>query len=470
VEVVVVTTRPGFLIFGGWQPERRALGLKPKLRIKEVFGGLFDVFVAAAGKVGDDDVVLGHGACDFGEVGHGVGAFEGGDDAFGVGKFAEGGERFVVGGVGVFGAANVLKVGVLGADGGVVESGTHRVGELDLAVVVGEEPGFGALEDAEFTALEAGGVALGDDSVASGFDADEADLGVIDKRVEESHGVGPAADAGDEKVGKAAFFLKNLLAGLEADDAVEVAHHHGKGVGSEGGAEDVVGVVDGGDPVAHGFVDGFLEGGLASGDGDDLGAHEAHAGNVEGLAFHVDCAHIDGAVHAEAGADGGGGDAVLAGTGFGDDAGFAEALGEEDLADGVVDLMRSGVEEVLALEVDFGATEFFGPAFGEVEGGGPTAVVVEEVVEFGLEGGVGFGCFVGSAELIEWAHEGFGGEASAEFAEVTGCVWDCGCLGAHGVTIAHGGKMAPVNLERDFGDGAEPGCEGFLGVFASSED
>jgi hypothetical protein len=65
-----------------------------------------------------------------------VGAFERGDDAFRVGEFLEGGERLVVGGVGVFDAADVLEIGVLGADGGVVESGGNGVGEFDL----GDEP------------------------------------------------------------------------------------------------------------------------------------------------------------------------------------------------------------------------------------------------------------------------------------------------------------------------------------------
>lgn len=427
---------------------------------------MLDVFVTATGEVDDDEVVRGHVTCDLGNIGDGVGAFEGGDDALGVGEFAEGGEGFVVSGEGVFGAANVLKIGMLGADGGVVEAGADRMGKFDLAVVVGEEPGFGTLEDAEFSALEAGGVAFGDDSVASGFDTDEADVFIVHEGMEEAHGIGSAAYAGDEEVGEAAFFLKNLLAGFEADDAVEVADHHGEGVGSEGGAEDVMGVIDGGDPVAHRFVDGFFEGGLSGGDWDNFRSHQAHAGDVESLAFHVDGTHVDGAVHAEAGADGGSGDAVLAGSGFGNDAFFSEAFGEKNLADGVVDLVGSGVEEVFALEVNFGAAEFFGPAFGKVERGGAAAVVLEEVVEFGLKRGVGFGGFVGGAELIERRHEGFGGEAAAEFAKVARCVGNCRCLCAHGGTIAQRGKSAPVNLRGDFGGGAKPGGEGFLGVLS----
>ena len=116
-----------------------------------------------------------------------------------------------------------------------------------------------------------------------------------------------------------------------------------------------MGVIHAGDPVAHGFVHGFLEGGLAGGDGADFGTHQAHPGDVEGLALHVHLAHVNDAFHAEARADGGGGDAMLAGSGFRDDALFPEALGEQDLAERVVDLVGSGVQQVLALEIDFRA-------------------------------------------------------------------------------------------------------------------
>jgi hypothetical protein len=48
---------------------------------------------------------------------------------------------------------------------------------------------------------------------------------------------------------------------------------------------------------------------------------------------------------------------VLAGAGLGDDARLAHAPRQQGLADGVVDLVRAGVVEVLALEVDLRAAE-----------------------------------------------------------------------------------------------------------------
>ncbi len=108
--------------------------------------------------------------------------------------------------------------------------------------------------------------------------------------------------------------------------------------------------LDGGHPVPHGLVDGVLERAAAGLDGKHLGAEQPHAEDVEGLAFDVDGAHVDGALHAQQRRRGGRGHAVLAGAGLGDKAPLAHALGQQRLAEHVVDLVAAGVVEVLALE------------------------------------------------------------------------------------------------------------------------
>ncbi len=60
-------------------------------------------------------------------------------------------------------------------------------------------------------------------------------------------------------------------------------------------------------------------------------------------------------------------DAVLAGAGLGDDARLAHALGEQDLAEAIVDLVRAGVVQLLALEIDLRAAEMLGQPLGEIE-------------------------------------------------------------------------------------------------------
>jgi hypothetical protein len=50
---------------------------------------------------------------------------------------------------------------------------------------------------------------------------------------------------------------------------------------------------------------------------------------------------------------------VLAGAGFGNDALFAHAPGEHGLADAVVDLVRTGVVQVFALQIDLRTAKQF---------------------------------------------------------------------------------------------------------------
>ena len=124
----------------------------------------------------------------------------------------------------------------------------------------------------------------------------------------------------------------------------------GYGCGPSAEPEQVVGVGDVGDPVAHRLVDRVLERPAACIDLVHLGAEQSHADDVQRLAPHVLGAHVDAALQAEQRAGGRRRHAVLARAGLGDDARLAHALGQQRLPERVVDLVRARVGEILALE------------------------------------------------------------------------------------------------------------------------
>ena len=78
-------------------------------------------------------------------------------------------------------------------------------------------------------------------------------------------------------------------------------------------------------PVAHRFIDGFLERLLSGGHGNHRCPEEPHPRHVQRLPLHVDRAHVDDAFEAEPRRDGGRGHAVLARAGFGNDPLFAHS-------------------------------------------------------------------------------------------------------------------------------------------------
>src|SRR5690606_24985173 len=109
---------------------------------------------------------------------------------------------------------------------------------------------------------------------------------------------------------------------------------------------------------------------------------------------------------------------VLACTGLGDDPVLADTLREQRLAQYVVDLVRPGVVEVLALEDDAGAPGVLGEARDLGDDRGPPRVGRAEAIEFGLECRIGFGGGVGDRELVERLDERLWHESAAELAEV----------------------------------------------------
>ena len=172
------------------------------------------------------------------------------------------------------------------------------------------------------------------------------------KRRQQPDGVGAAADAGDGHVRQAPLHGEQLRGGLVADDALEVAHQRRVRMRPDRGAEHVVGGGHVRDPVAHRLVDRVLERGAPRVDLAHLGAERAHAQHVGRLALDVLGAHVDDALQVQQRAGGGGGHAVLAGAGLGDHARLAEPPRQQGLAERVVDLVRAGVGQVLALQVE----------------------------------------------------------------------------------------------------------------------
>src|SRR5690606_31337112 len=166
------------------------------------------------------------------------------------------------------------------------------------------------------------------------------------------------------------------------------------------------------------------------------GAEQLHPGHVERLALAVDGAHVDDALQAEQRGGGGGGHAVLAGAGLGDDALLAQPLGQQRLAQHVVDLVGAGVGEVLALEQHARAAGLLAEARHVGERGRPPRVRAQQVVELGQERRVLLGLGVGASDLVERGDERLGHEPAAEDAELAPGV---GVVAAYAVAGEVGG-------------------------------
>jgi hypothetical protein len=120
-----------------------------------------------------------------------------------------------------------------------------------------------------------------------------------------------------------------------------------------------------------------------------LCSKKSHPEHVEGLPLHILRTHVDDALESKAGAHGGSGNTVLASASLGDDALLPEPLGEQSLRDGVVDLVGTGMVQILPLEVNqracsIGAPVVLRQTLREVQRALTANVVLENAVELFL--------------------------------------------------------------------------------------
>ena len=125
--------------------------------VQELRGGVH-VLVTTAGAVEDHLLALLEGGHELLEVRERVGGLERGDDTFHAGHADKGVESLLVRHGVVLGAAKVLEERVLGSDAGVVEARGDGVRLDDLALLVLDEVGEGAVEDAGLAEGERRGV------------------------------------------------------------------------------------------------------------------------------------------------------------------------------------------------------------------------------------------------------------------------------------------------------------------------
>lgn len=216
-------------------------------------------------------------------------------------------------------------------------------------------------------------------AAATTLDAHEADLLILQVGIEGADGVAAAPHAGDDGIRQATRLVQHLGAALQADDLLQFPHDGRVGMRPYGAAQQVEGVVGVGHVVAQGLVHGVLQGAAAALNLEHFGPQHLHAKDIQALAGGVHSPHEDGAAQPQARRRRGGGNTVLPRPGLGHHMPLAHAFGQERLAQGVVQLVGAGVQQIFALEEDPTAAQFCGIAGDLGEGRGPSGIVPEQI-------------------------------------------------------------------------------------------
>ena len=325
-----------------------------------------EILVAPAAEVDEDRArvhLLGatHG------VGDRMGAFERGDDSLVARKFEECADRFFVGRRIVLDAPNLAQKGVLRSDGWVVESACYRIHRSRLARRVLEHDAVKAVHDA-LLAIRHGRRMIAE-LLAKPQRLDADDLhGIVEERHEHADGIAAAAHARRHDIGQETHHVLELLTRLDADDGLEVAHHHREGMRPDGRADAVDRLLVVRQIILKSRIDRLLERLRAARDGHDLRAEHLHARHIRRLLLDVDFAHVDRAVKPEEGRRRRKRHAVLSRARLRNDALLAHELRQKAFAHAVIELVCARMIQVLALQIDLAVADLARKSLAVIDG------------------------------------------------------------------------------------------------------
>ena len=206
------------------------------------------------------------------------------------------------------------------------------------------------------------------------------------------------------------------MLGLFTDHLLEFTHYGREGVGACGCAQHVVGIFVVGGPVTHGLVTGILKGGGACGHANHFCSHQAHTKDIGFLPLHIDGPHVDTAGKIQQGTGQCRSDTMLAGAGFGYDAGLAHALGQQGLPQHLIGLVGATMQQIFTLKVQTGLCAF-GEVAAEGQGRRATGIFGEQGAEFLMKGRIGLCLDKGFFQLQQCWNQDLRNIHAAEFAK-----------------------------------------------------
>jgi len=159
---------------------------------------------------------------------------------------------------------------------------------------------------------------------------------------------------------------------------------------------------------------------------------------------------------------------MLASSGFRDEPPLAHPDRQEGLSERVVDLVGSGVEEILSFEIDARPAERLAESFGVVERCWAAGVLMEERLEFSSEGRIASRRHVRTFQFVEGGHDRFGDKLSPERSEVSGAMWE-GLSSSHDekIIITERVRSVKVRFVRGGAVAAQGLCEAAKFRFSS---
>ena len=232
----------------------------------------------------------------------------------------------------------------------IVETSRDGVCLLNLSVIILHHQHLGSVQNTRGTPMDGGGGVIGITALSACFGKHYLYAFIVHIVIDGASGVATSSDAGDKIVRIVAPYLfLQLPFYLLAYNTLHASYKVGVGVRSHSATYYVEGVSRVTAPVAYGLRAGIAQCHIACANGMHLGTQHLHPLNIGVLTLHVCCSHEYFTLHVHQRTHRSCCHTVLSGSRLSNDASLAHTFRQEDLTDGVVNLVSSRVVQVLTL-------------------------------------------------------------------------------------------------------------------------
>mmetsp|Transcript_18026 Transcript_18026/g.27360 ORF Transcript_18026/g.27360 Transcript_18026/m.27360 type:complete len:312 (+) Transcript_18026:240-1175(+) len=190
-------------------------------------------------------------------------------------------------------------------------------------------------------------------------------------------------------------------------------------MGSNSRSDQVVCVTDIGNPISHGLINSILEGTLTIFHRDYLSSESIHTEYVKLLTFAIHGSHVNSTVKTKLGTNGGSSHTVLSSTCLGNDTWLSNTLGKECLSNGIINLMSTGMSQILTLKPNLGTSAIIRQTLSKVKRSGSSNKVLTVDSKFRKEFRIILDLIVLLLNFTECLRQSLGDELSSELTKVS---------------------------------------------------
>mmetsp|Transcript_16550 Transcript_16550/g.30032 ORF Transcript_16550/g.30032 Transcript_16550/m.30032 type:complete len:523 (+) Transcript_16550:478-2046(+) len=254
-------------------------------------------------------------------------------------------------------------------------------------------------------------------TMSSRFDSMQFHTRILYKWVEGADGIGSTSNTGNDHIGQLSSLIKHLRLNLSSHHRLEVSHNRGEGVGSNSRSNEVVSITHIRHPITHSLVNRILQRRLTIMHRDNLRSQRVHTENIQLLTFAIHSTHVHSAVQAKLGTNGRRRNTMLPRTSLGNDTRLTNPLRQESLTNGIVNLVRPSMRQILPLEPDLRTTTHFRQTIRQMKGSGSPHKVLTVHGQLGQEIRIILDQIVLLLDLAERLRKRLGNELPPELAK-----------------------------------------------------